>query len=373
MGKIFDKLRAEFIDIVEWVDDSRHTLVWRFPRYHNQIKNGAQLIVRPGQVALFVLEGKLADTFGPGQHRLTTQNLPVLSTLAGWKYGFDSPFKAEVYFVSTRTLTELKWGTPHPVLVRDPDFGPIRVRAFGTYTLHAVDPRRLLEALVGTDSSFETDEIHEFVRSIVQSCFAEVVSRAELSVVDVMRSASELAEQVRAQAATHIDDEYGLEITQLFIVNVSVPQEVEQALDARSSAEVLGDLGRYQQLQMGRSIPLAAGGEAGGAMGAGIGAGMGLAMAGTFMQQRGGPLPGAAVPPMNPAGSPPSVPWYYAEGGGSVGPVSLEQVVAAMAQGRVTLDTLVWSPGMTGWTAARSVPALAAYAPPPPPPPLPTR
>jgi membrane protease subunit (stomatin/prohibitin family) len=362
MGKIIDKLRAEFIDIVEWIDDSRHTLVWRFPRYHNQIKNGAQLIVRPGQTALFVCEGKLADSFGPGQHRLTTSNLPVLSTLAGWKYGFDSPFKAEVYFVATRTLTELKWGTPHPVLVRDPDFGPLRVRAFGTYALQAKDPRRLLEALVGTDSSFETEEIQEFLRSIVQSCFAEVLARAELSVLDLMRSASELAEQVRRAAAGHIDDEYGLEIPQLFIVNISVPPEVEQALDARSSAEVLGDLGRYQQLQLGRSLPIAAGAEGGGALSAGVGAGMGLALAGPFLQRAGGAGPTGPVPPA----AIPSAQWYFAESGSSVGPLSLEQVAQAMAQGRITLDTLVWSPGMPGWTAARSVPALVGNAAPPP-------
>ena len=143
-----DKLRGELIDVVEWVDDSRHTLVWRFPRYHNQIKYGAQLIVRPGQGAIFVREGRIADVFGPGQYRLETKNLPILSTLEGWKYGFDSPFKAEIYFVSTRQIPDLKWGTPNPVMMRDADFGPIRLRAFGTYTLKATDPRALLQELV---------------------------------------------------------------------------------------------------------------------------------------------------------------------------------------------------------------------------------
>ena len=159
---LFEKLRAELIDIVEWVDDSHAALVWRFPRYHNQIKHGAQLIVRPGQTAVFVHQGKIADVFGPGRHTLETKNLPVLSTLAGWKFGFDSPFKAEVYFVSTRQVTDLKWGTPNPVLIRDPDFGPIRVRAFGTFTLRAVDAKALLQELVGTDSIFEVDEVGIF-------------------------------------------------------------------------------------------------------------------------------------------------------------------------------------------------------------------
>ena len=161
---LFDKLRAELIDIVEWIDDSRHTLVWRFPRYHNQIKNGAQLIVRPGQIAVFVHRGEIADIFEPGHYELSTDNLPVLSTLAGWKYGFDSPFKAEVYFVTTRQITDLKWGTPNPIMLRDPEFGPIRIRAFGTYALKAVGARALLQELVGTDSAVETDEITELLR-----------------------------------------------------------------------------------------------------------------------------------------------------------------------------------------------------------------
>ena len=138
---LFDKLRNEFIDIIEWIDDTRNTLVWRFPRYQNEIKQGAQLIVRPGQLAVFVLQGKVADDFEPGTHTLNTQNLPLLSTLAGWKFGFNSPFKSEVYFVSTRQITDLKWGTPNPIMLRDPEFGPIRLRAFGTYALKAVEPR----------------------------------------------------------------------------------------------------------------------------------------------------------------------------------------------------------------------------------------
>jgi hypothetical protein len=212
---LMDKLRAELVDIVEWVDDGRHTLVWRFPRYHNQIKNGAQLIVRPGQLAIFVREGKLADVFGPGTHRLETRNLPVLSTLSGWAKGFDSPFKAEVYFVSTRPITDLKWGTPSPVLLRDPDFGPVRVRAFGTYTLRAVDPRRMLEQLVGTDSSFEADEIGELLRAILATAFADLVANSEIALLDLSKNYQSLSDQLRDLAQTRIDDEYGLEIPQL--------------------------------------------------------------------------------------------------------------------------------------------------------------
>ena len=157
---LFDKLRNELVDIIEWVDNTNRTLVWRFPRYQNEIKNGAQLIVRPGQKAVFVHRGQMADVFEPGNYALKTENLPILSTLQGWKYGFNSPFKSEVYFVSTRQITDLKWGTPNPIMLRDADFGPVRVRAFGTYAVKAVDPKALLKELVGTDAEFDADEDH---------------------------------------------------------------------------------------------------------------------------------------------------------------------------------------------------------------------
>ena len=278
MGFI-DKLRGELIDIIEWVDDGRHTLVWRFPRYHNQIKYGAQLIVRPGQAAIFVRQGRIADVFEPGQYRLETKNLPVLSTLEGWKYGFDSPFKAEVYFVSTRQVADLKWGTPNPVMMRDVDFGPIRLRAFGTYTLKAQDPRALLQELVGTDAEFEADEVSELLRSIINHTFAELVASAEIAALDLAENYQELSEELRRRVVEKIDDEYGLDIPQLYIVNISLPAEVEKALDARTGMNVVGDLQAFQQYQLGAAIPSAAENPAGGLAAAGVGLGMGMAYA----------------------------------------------------------------------------------------------
>jgi membrane protease subunit (stomatin/prohibitin family) len=351
---IMDKLRAELIDIVEWVDDSRHTLVWRFPRYHNQIKLGAQLIVRPGQTAVFVREGRVADVFGPGQVRLETRNLPVLSTLAGWKHGFDSPFKAEVYFVSTRQIPDLKWGTPNPVMMRDPDFGPIRVRAFGTYALKATDPRRLLEELVGTDGEFAAEEIHELLRAIINTSFADTVAKSEIPLLDLASNYQTLSEEVRRTVVERIDDEYGLEIPQLYIVNISVPAEVEQALDARTSMNAIGDMATYQAYQLAQAIPVAAANPAGGLAGAGIGLGMGVAMAGPMLARAG------AVPPPAP---PPA--WHVARGDQSSGPFSLDQLAQAVAQGSLRADTLVWSAGMQAWTPAGRVPELAALFPPP--------
>ena len=191
---LFAKLRGEFVDIIEWIDDSRRTLVWRFPRYHNQIKNGAKLIVRPGQMAVFVHEGQIADVFEPGMYTLETQNMPILSTIMGWKHGFDSPFKCEVYFISTRVVTDLRWGTPSPVMLRDPEFGPIRLRAFGTYTLRAVDPKALLRELVGADSALETDELETLMRGVINSALADTLASSKIAALDLASNYQELGE-----------------------------------------------------------------------------------------------------------------------------------------------------------------------------------
>jgi membrane protease subunit (stomatin/prohibitin family) len=367
-----NKLRGELVDIVEWVDDNRNSLVWRFPRHHNQIKNGARLVVRPGQSAILVDRGKVADVFGTGTYTLTTPNLPILSTLQGWKHGFESPFKAEVYFVATRQVTELKWGTPHPVLLRDPEFGPLRVRAFGTYTLRALKPEALLAELVGTDGSFEADEIEVLLRSIIATEFSEMVANSEISVVDLAGSYGRLSEALRRAVLSRVDDEYGLDIPQLWIVNISVPEQVERALDARSSMGVIGDLGRYQQYQLGASIPTAAANPAGGLAAAGVGLGMGMAYAGAagVGAANAGASAGAKAPlpviPPTPQADP--AVWYVAAGGRSVGPFTMEQLGEAVAAGRFTAETPAWTAGLSAWMPMARVPRLSVlFAPPPPP------
>lgn len=369
---LFDKLRAELIDIVEWIDDSQHTLVWRFPRYRNQIKWRAQLIVRPGQSAVFVHQGRIADVFGPGHYSLESKNLPVLSTLMGWMHGFDSPFKAEVYFVSTRQLTDLKWGTSNPVPLRDPDFGSVRVRAFGTYTLKAVDPGRLLSELVGTDGVYEAEEVSALLRSIISMTFADVVASSGISVLDLAQNYGELSELLRRAVVERIDDEYGLEIPQLYIVNVSVPAEVERALDARASMNAIGDMGAFQAYQLGNAMPEAAANPAGGLAGAGVGLGMGLAMTNSMGGMLGVTGSGGSTPsgPSSPATPPvvPTVVWHVAEAGESVGPFTPAQVAQAIAGGRIARDTLVWTAGMDAWLAAGEVETFAGYFAPQPPP-----
>ncbi len=372
---ILNTLRQELIDIVEWIDDSKHTLVWRFPRYQNEIKNGAQLIVRPGQVAVLVDQGKTADTFQPGRYELKTENIPILSTLRGWKYGFNSPFKCEVYFVSTRTLTDLKWGTPNPIMLRDDDFGPIRLRAFGNFTLRAVDAQALLRELVGTDGIFEAEEVTELLRSIIASSFAEVVGESKYGALDLAAKYGELGEALRKKVCERIDDEYGLDVPSLQIVNIALPESVEKAIDTRSQMGVIGDLNRFQQYQVANAIgQMAQNPGGGGAASEGMGLGMGFAMANQMARAFGaGPAMGAAVAGMQPP--PPPVPqsvvWHVALNGQSLGPYTTEQLAQAIQQGQVQAATLVWSAGLAGWTAAGQVPQLAGFFGPPPPPPPP--
>jgi membrane protease subunit (stomatin/prohibitin family) len=373
---LFDKIRGEFIDIIEWLDDSRNTLVWRFPRYQNEIKNGAKLIVRPGQVAIFVSEGKLADIFEAGTHDLITGNLPILSTLKGWKYGFNSPFKAEVYFVNTRPVIDLKWGTPNPIILRDPEFGPIRVRAFGTYVLKAVDPKALLTEIVGTGAVVSTDEVTELVRAIIIESLSDMLGTSEIAALDFASNYRRLASELQKKVQERIDDEYGLELPQLMIVNISLPDEVEKALDLSTKMNVIGDMNRFQQYQIGEAMTTAAANPAGGGAAEGLGLGIGLAMANRMAPMGGIPMGGmpmtGAVAPAPAVSLPPSL-WHVAHQGQTLGPFSSQQMIEAIGRAELRADTMVWTAGMPAWQMARDVPQLAGYfqAPPPPPPVVP--
>src|SRR5947209_3401354 len=213
---IFDAIKHQLIDIIEWLDDTRDTLVWRFPRWQNEIKNGAKLVVREGQVAIFVNEGQLADVFQPGTYTLTTENMPILSTLKGWKYGFNSPFKAEVYFISTKRYTDLKWGTQNPIMLRDPEFGPVRVRAFGTYAFRVSDPATFLRQLVATDPSFETYEIANQLRNVIVSRIVDALGSARIPVLDLAGNYEKLSQIARERIAPEMQG-MGLTITQFFV------------------------------------------------------------------------------------------------------------------------------------------------------------
>ncbi|RMD94805.1 MAG: antifreeze protein, partial [Alphaproteobacteria bacterium] len=266
---ILDFLSGEFIDVIEWTDDTRDTLVWRFEREGHAIKYGAKLTVRPGQVAVFVHEGEVADVFPPGLYMLETSNLPILTTLQHWDHGFESPFKSEVYFVSTTRFADLRWGTRNPVMLRDPEFGPVRIRAFGTYAIRVRDAARFLVEIVGTDGEFTMDEIAFQLRNIIVAEFSRAIAASGIPVLDMAANTADLGRLVAAAIAPQLA-EYGLEMPEFHVENISLPEAVEKVLDARSSMGIVGDLGRYTQFQAAQAMTEAARNPAG-AMGAGLG------------------------------------------------------------------------------------------------------
>ena len=362
---LWDKVRGEFIDIVQWIDTSSDTMVYRFERYNNQIKYGAQLTVREGQSAVFVNEGQLADVFQPGMYSLETKNLPILSTLQGWKYGFNSPFMAEVYFCSTRQFTDLKWGTLNPIMMRDVEFGPIRLRAFGTYVVRVKDPAALIREIVGTDGHFKVEEIVNQLRDLIVSRFAEILGESKIPVLDLAANYSELGSFLTQRIGPEFMS-YGIELTKMLVENISLPPAVEEALDKRTSMGIVGNLAAYTQFNIANSIPDAAK-NPGGLAAAGAGLGMGVAMAGPIAQAMSGQQPPAAVPPPIPG----AAAYFLAVGGQRTGPFEMQALASQAAAGTLTAQTLVWTQGMAQWTPAGQVPALAqifAGMPPPLPP-----
>lgn len=373
---LWDRLKKELIDIVEFVDDSRDTIVHRFERFQNEIKNNAKLVVREGQAAVFINEGKLADVKGPGTYTLDTKNVPILATLLGWKYGFESPFKAEVYFVSTRRFSDLKWGTKNPIMLRDAEFGPVRLRAFGTYEIKVGDPGKFIKEVVGTEGTFTTDELHERLRNLIVPRFTDLVGESKIPVLDLAANYNELGDFVRTKMHDEFAEAYGLDVTKMVVENISLPEAVEKALDQRTSMGVIGDLGKYTQFQAANAMEAAAKNPSGGGASEGMGLGMGFGMAQQMAQAMGAanqppppapvssgppPLPGAATAPQ----------WFAAMGGKQAGPFDQEALRGHAALGEITRDTLVWREGMSGWTKAGEVGDLAGLfsAVPPPLPP----
>ena len=365
---ILDFLTGEFIDVIHWTDDTRDTMVWRFEREDHEIKYGAKLTVREGQAAVFVHEGQLADVFTPGLYMLETNNMPILTTLQHWDHGFKSPFKSEVYFVNTTRFNDLKWGTKNPIMLRDPEFGPTRIRAFGTYTVRVADPGRFLSEIVGTDGEFTMDEISFQIRNIIVQAFSRIIAGSGIPVLDMAANTADLGRMIAAEI-TKVVNEYGLEIPEFYIENISLPPAVEAVLDKRTSMGIAGDLGKFTQFSAAEAMTAAAQNPAGGGMAAGMGAGMGLAMA----QQMAGPW--GAAPVAAQAAPPPPPPvekvWHVVEAGATTGPFSRATMGRMAGDGSLTRDTLVWTAGQDGWKKAGEVMELAqlfTILPPPPPP-----
>ncbi len=375
---IFDFLTGEFIDVIHWTDDTRDTIVWRFQREGHEIKYGAKLTVREGQAAVFIHEGQLADVFTPGLYMLETNNMPVMTTLQHWDHGFRSPFKSEVYFVNTARFNDLKWGTKNPIMLRDPEFGPTRIRAFGTYTVRVSDPALFLSEIVGTDGEFTKDEITFQIRNIIVQEFSRAIAASGIPVLDMAANTADLGKLV-AGAISPTVAAYGLAIPELYIENISLPPAVEKALDKRTSMGIAGDLNKYTQYSTAEAMTSAASNPSGGGgMGAGLGMGMGMAMAQQMARQQdqqpqegpwgARPATAPASPPPPPA---PERVWHIAEHGETRGPFSRAAMGRMASKGELARGTMVWTAGQDGWLPAEDIAELAqlfTVLPPPPPP-----
>jgi len=367
---LFDKISHELIDIIEWLDDSNDTLVWRFPRWQNEIKNGAKLVVRQAQVAVFVNEGKVADVFQPGTYTLETKNLPVLSTLRGWKYGFNSPFKAEVYFVSTRQFTAQKWGTKNPIMLNDANFGMVTIRAFGTYVYKVTDGQKFLEQIAGTDGRFTTEEINEQIRSNIVAKFTNALAKSNLGVDKMSANLDELS-AFGLQALNDIVKDYGLTLMQFVVENVSLPEDLQKEIFEYSRLNKI-DMNKFAQMKAAKAIEDLAQNPGNGISGAGMGLGMGVGMGNMMANVMGGVNNSMQQQQQQQQNStPPPVPglnFHVVVAGKDSGMINEQQLTQLVQAGSVTKETLAWKPGMGGWIQMGQIPELAALfaaAPPP--------
>ncbi|MGV6829112.1 MAG: SPFH domain-containing protein [Flavobacteriales bacterium] len=372
---IKEKLSHEFIDIIEWLDFTDDTICHRFERYQNEIKNNAKLIVREGQTAVFVNEGQLADVFTPGTYTLNTQNLPILATLKGWKYGFNSPFKAEVYFVNTHLFTDEKWGTKNPITLNDDRFGLVEIRAFGTYAYRINDAGKFIIDIVGTDNNFTNFEINEHLKSLIATRFTDTVGEAKLPIELYAANTTELSETCKEVMQPEFHS-VGISLEKFFIENVSMPEDLKKEIFEYSRIDKL-DLDKLTKFKTAKAIESAAKNE-GGTAGAGMGMGMGFVLAqqmgGLMNPQMGGqqqmPLQqqGGMMPPPIPM----AVQYFYASNGQQMGPVNFDQLKNLFANRTVNKDSLVWKQGMASWTALKDVEELKSFLGGSTPPPLPT-
>lgn len=367
---IKEKLSNEFIDIIEWLDYTDDTICHRFERYQNEIKNGAKLIVREGQTAVFINEGQLADVFKPGTYTLTTENMPILTTLKGWKYGFNSPFKAEVYFVNTHLFTDEKWGTKNPITLSDERFGLVEIRAFGTYAYRISDAGKFIIDIVGTDNNFTNFEINEHLKSLIATRFTDTVGKANLPIELYAANTTELSETCKEVMKPEFTS-VGIGLEKFYIENVSMPEELKKEIFEYSRIDKL-DLDKLTKFKTAKAIEAAANNE-GGTAGAGMGMGMGFVMAQQMGQMMNPQGAGQAAQQAAPA--PPPIPvavqYFYASNGQQMGPVTLEQLSALFANRTINRDSLIWKQGMSGWLALKDVEELKVFLGGNTPPPLP--
>lgn len=354
---LWDKLFGEFIDIIEWTDSSVDTMVYRFQRYGNEIKFGAKLTVRESQIAVFISEGEIADILEPGMYELETKNLPILSTLQHWDHGFESPFKAEVYFFNTRQFVDLKWGTRNPIMMRDKEFGMVRLRTFGTYSIRIKDPAKFIREIVGTDGHFTVDEISNQLRNLIITRYTNLLGSSDIPVLDLAGNQEQLGELLTHRIAPEFLD-YGLELTKILVENVSLPPAVEEALDKRTSMGMIGDLNKYIQFGAAESMQTGASSGTGSAIEMGLGFAMANKMALDMAQPQNDTI--AKTSATLPA-SPPPLPdtnWYVAIDRKTMGPYDLNTLEQLANSRQITPGTLAWIDGMKKWESIEKIEAL---------------
>lgn len=363
---LWDKLKGELIDVIEWIDQTDDTLVWKFERYGNEIKNGAKLIVRESQIAVFINEGELADIFGPGTYTLETQNLPILSTLKGWKYGFKSPFKADVFFVSTKIFKALKWGTPNQFYVRDRDFGRVSLRAFGTFSFKIVDAAKFIRDVSGTNPNFTTEDVLEELRSLTVQHFIDAVGKSGLSLLDFASNYSRLADECEKILKEEFKT-YGIDVIKFVINSINLPKELEEKLNMGTGLNMIGNINAYQQMKMADAMEAGAQNPAGST--GGLENVLGLAFMNQMLQQqnKGFSQSNNMTPP-----PPPSISNYFVLiNNQQIGPLSIEQISDLIQKKQISPDTYVWKQGMPQWAQCKTIPEIAnlfsPIAPPPPP------
>ena len=369
MGWFTEKLKNELIDIIEWVDQDPDILVHRFPRYQNEIKMGAQLIVRPGQRAVFVNEGVIADVFDPGRYELETKNIPILATLQGWKYGFNSPFKCEIYFISTVEHLDRKWGTATPVMMRDSDFGMVRLKARGNYSYRITITQEMISKFVGSRDEFSCHDLEGQIRSRLISSFSDCVGELKIPALELAANYDEMGEAMVAKLTPDFTH-WGIELQSFAVENISLPENVQKAMDERASMGALGNLNQYSQYQAAQALRDAAQNEGtmSGMMGLMMGQQMTGAITGALTQDESQAMTQAsnqtamqgntisATPP--PLSQPENIQVFVAVNGQQTGPFNLTTLSQMIAQKGITRDSLVWKEGMANWDKAGNVPEV---------------
>jgi membrane protease subunit (stomatin/prohibitin family) len=293
-----DFISKQFIDVIDWVEPEEGILACNYPMQDREIQNGGQLTVRASQAAIFVNEGKVADTFGPGLYTLNTQTLPILTYLKNWDKAFKSPFKSDVYFFSTRTQTDQHWGTQNPITIRDKEFGAIRLRGFGIYSYHLSDAKTFYNKISGTRDIYRVADLEGQLRNTIVAKMTDAFAASQVPFLDMAANQGALAEKISEQVKPAFTD-FGLTLDTFVVENLSLPEELQKVLDQRISMNVLGDMGKFTQYQVAQSIPIAAGNEGGGAVGMGAGLGAGVAMGQAMMDavKKSTSAPAGGAPP----------------------------------------------------------------------------